>query len=492
MNIFSEIQQKKWSATVGILILILVFGWIILRGGKDNGSYEIFVAKKGELRQEVSITGRVIPQDTVDLSFEKGGEIAQINAEVGDMVTAGDILVVLDDSELSAELAEALAKEDSARAVLEKLRAVLLSEEAKLAELKRGVRPEEIRVEEVKVRNAEIALEDAKRNIVDILKDTYTKSDDAVRNKVDQFFNNPRSANPQVSFPINDTQLEIDLEWERFLVEGTLVAWKNSLDVLNIQSEHSVFIANAKQNINTIKSILDKSSLAVNALTPDANFSQTTIDGWKSDVSTARSTINTATTNLTAALEKLRGEESDLALAKEELTLKQSGSTQEVIDAGAARVAEAKAGLLSQQADIRQAEARVNTVRAQIAKTVIRSPIDGVIAKNDATLGEIVSANSFIILVISEGLFEIETQIPEADIAKINLNDAARVTLDAYGDSVLFSAQVALIDPAETFIEGVATYKTTLYFNEEDERVRRVLRSLVQKYEKSFLVLARH
>ena len=61
--------------------------------------------------------------------------------------------------------------------------------------------------------------------------------------------------------------------------------------------------------------------------------------------------------------------------------------------------------------------------------------------------------------------------MPEADIAKIKIGNTAEVTLDAYPD-VFFKATVTKIDPAETVIEGVATYKTTLQFSQNDSRIR--------------------
>jgi len=46
------------------------------------------------------------------------------------------------------------------------------------------------------------------------------------------------------------------------------------------------------------------------------------------------------------------------------------------------------------------------------------------------------------------------------------------VTLDAYGSEVNFPATVSLVDPAETVIEGISTYKVTLSFDEADTRIR--------------------
>ena len=65
-----------------------------------------------------------------------------------------------------------------------------------------------------------------------------------------------------------------------------------------------------------------------------------------------------------------------------------------------------------------------------------------------------------------------EVFIPEADISKIAVGNEASVTLDAYGSGVTFKAKVASIDPGETIVEGVTTYRTILEFAEEDARIK--------------------
>jgi HlyD family secretion protein len=87
-------------------------------------------------------------------------------------------------------------------------------------------------------------------------------------------------------------------------------------------------------------------------------------------------------------------------------------------------------------------------------------------------VGEIVTPNITVISVISNGNFQVDVNIPEADIAKIKVGDSANITLDAYGSDVIFPAHVVSIDPGETMIEGVATYKTTLDFDKKEDRVK--------------------
>jgi HlyD family secretion protein len=73
---------------------------------------------------------------------------------------------------------------------------------------------------------------------------------------------------------------------------------------------------------------------------------------------------------------------------------------------------------------------------------------------------------------MSDNNFKITANVPEVDVAKLSVGEEADVTLDAYGADVPFNAVVDLIDPAETVIQGVSTYKVTLRFVKKDERIR--------------------
>lgn len=53
----------------------------------------------------------------------------------------------------------------------------------------------------------------------------------------------------------------------------------------------------------------------------------------------------------------------------------------------------------------------------------------------------------------------------------MKVGEEARVTLDAYGPDLVFEAKVAQIDLSATVLEGIPTYKTTLQFLGDDERI---------------------
>jgi len=463
--------KKRKVYIPAIILIIIIFGIVFLSNRGDKQEFDTAVAQRIDLTQEVSVTGRVKPAQSVELAFEKGGKVSAVYADVGKQVFASQLLIVLGNSELAAQLSQAQAGVESAQAQLAQYQAALETQQAKLEELKLGARPEEVQVQETKVTNAKTSLEDSKKNLIVQIQDAYTKSDDAIRNKVDQFFLNPKGANPQLTF-FTDSQLESDIESKRFLIESTLKSWQTSLETFGTSSDLESYLDTAKANLTQTKNLLEKSALAVNGLLTNSSISQTTIDAYKSDVSTGRTNINTATVNLTTAEEKLRTAQSNLQLEEDNLVLKKAEATDEQIAAQEAQVKQAEAYVLSQQAQIKQAKANVNNYYAQISKTVIRAPINGTITQQDAKVGEIISANTVIVSLMSASQFEIEANIPEADIAKVNVGNDAKVTLDAYGNDIVFGVTVVTIDPAETIIDGVATYKVTLQFIEKDERIK--------------------
>jgi RND family efflux transporter MFP subunit len=447
---------KNRLVIAAIIIILLTIGAVFYFSRAKQPTYEFGVATRGKVEQVVSVTGRVRPAESVELAFETSGRVARAYVDVGDKVAAGQALVALDNRDPAAQLAEA--------------RASAAAQRAKLDELKRGTRPEELTVYEVKVANAEASLTDARRNMEDKLRDAYTKSDDAVRNRVDQFMSSPRSASPQLTFVVPDSQLKSDIEWGRFGVEAKLTAWEKSLATLNIPppdlkgaqglagDDLNIFNDEAVKDLTTIKDFLDKVALAVNSLTTNATLTQTKIDGWRADIATARTNVNTAVSNLSTAAEKFKTAESALMLAKQELVLARSGSTPETIRA--------------QEAALAQAEASVLSAEAKLSKTVLYSPISGTVTQKNFKVGEMIAANATAMAVISAASFEVEVNVPEADIAKVSLGDAADITLDAYGSNAVFRAKVVKIDPAETMVEGVATYKTTLQFADSDARIK--------------------
>ena len=413
------------------------FGAVLIAGGAyfflSPGGEEVpdtVLVRRGEVSQTVSVTGKVKAAAEANLSFEKSGRVAVVHKKVGERVFAGDALVSLENGAVAGDLGSARASAKAEQAVLDQLNI--------------GAKAEDIAV-------YEIAVENARTDVSNDIRNGYSSADDAIRNKVDQFFSNPRSSSPQLNFPVGDSQQKIEVESLRVSIEAMLSDWNKKLTLLSFSSDLLYEAEYARNILKSIQTFLDKVAFLVNALSPSGSLSQTTIDTYKSSVSTARSNINTALDSLTSSEEELKN-------AGSALTQKKAKATKEEIAA--------------EEAKVEAALAKVDSLEAEYKKTVLRSPITGIVTKQEAKVGEIASLGVNIVSVISDAKYEIEANIPEADISKIKVGNSASVTLDAYGSDVVFEAVVSSIDPAETVIDGVSTYKTVLQFKAPDARIR--------------------
>ena len=399
----------------------------------------LFPVERGSLQEIVKVRGEVVTQKDFDLEFPFSGIIESVFVKEGQPVSQGDPLIKLETIDFQLEK--------------QNLEALLAQKQANLEKLLAGATPEDIRVAETKVKNAETALEDAKKNVVDKLQDAYTKGDDGVRNRTDQLFNSPRSSNPQLNFTAITVELENALESERLALETLLVSWKTSLNSLTVESDLDSYIKIAKVNLNRVKSYLDNTALAVSALTPATNLTQTTIDNYRSDVSTGRTNVNTATVNLSTAEEKLRGAESDLTLKQKELDLKKAGTRTEDI-----KIAKAQ---------IEEVNSQIAITKEKIRKSVLYAPVSAKVIKVWLEKKEFFRVGQTAIA-LSTSANKIQADVSELDIGKVretNGNETI-IQLDAF-PSQEFKGKVVSVDPKEIIKEGDKYYRINVYLEKE-------------------------
>jgi HlyD family secretion protein len=211
--------------------------------------------------------------------------------------------------------------------------------------------------------------------------------------------------------------------------------------------------------MNDLSSFLDSSFLLADKIVINTNYPQTTKDAIKSDISTQQSTNNTtlvtlqtAKSNLISSIDsyisQIQAAESALSIAQAELKLTQADPREFELNSARAKVG--------------QAQAQLNKVLADLADYAIIAPIDGVVTKVNYNLGEQAVASQTVIKMLSTEEYEINVDIPESDIAKLKVGDEVVIELDAFGSDHLFAGKVAFIDPAQTVIQDVTYYSTTV------------------------------
>jgi len=138
----------------------------------------------------------------------------------------------------------------------------------------------------------------------------------------------------------------------------------------------------------------------------------------------------------------------------------------------AAAVGEARAVLAQRTAAVAQAAAAVAGVQSRIEDARIRAPFAGVIARLNATVGETVSVGTSLVTLITEEQYEVRVSVPEIDVAKVKVGDAAKVRLDIYGADAEWDGLVTNIELVETQVSGVPVYESLIVILNPDERMR--------------------
>jgi HlyD family secretion protein len=125
----------------------------------------------------------------------------------------------------------------------------------------------------------------------------------------------------------------------------------------------------------------------------------------------------------------------------------------------------AQAELAIARANVMLAEANLELQNADLEKTVIRSPINGVVLDRAAEVGQIVASSLTAprLFLLAEDLREMELRvdIDEADIGRVKVGNPASFTVDAYRGRA-FPATITEVRYAPEETDGVVTYKAVL------------------------------
>ena len=130
--------------------------------------------------------------------------------------------------------------------------------------------------------------------------------------------------------------------------------------------------------------------------------------------------------------------------------------------------------LAGARADLAAARASLAEARALLAKTVIRSPIDGIVLRKHLKTGESVSdqGQDTILRLGDDSALRVRVDVDEADVARVREGQSAYITAEAYG-ARRFTGRVVRV--------GQLMGRKNIRTDEPTERVdTKVLETLVQ------------
>ena len=126
-------------------------------------------------------------------------------------------------------------------------------------------------------------------------------------------------------------------------------------------------------------------------------------------------------------------------------------------------VAEALATSAAHQ--VEQARAGLREANDQLAKTVLRSPLDGQVTRVAVEEGEVAVPGTFsretgLLLTVSDlSVILVKVQVDETDVVRLHLGDSAEITIDAFPDTT-FSGRVTKIAQSAILAASAAASAT--------------------------------
>lgn len=141
------------------------------------------------------------------------------------------------------------------------------------------------------------------------------------------------------------------------------------------------------------------------------------------------------------------------------------------VDLAKATLDQARAQVNAAQASIRQQTASTETTRVNLDRTVIRSPVDGVVLTRSIEPGQTVAASLQApeLFTIAEDLakMKIELAVDEADIGQVRPGQSVSFTVDAFADRQ-FRGTVEQVRLSATTTSNVVTYPVVVTVDNSD------------------------
>jgi HlyD family secretion protein len=407
-------RNRPFWILVLVLVLVLTGGgyyyysnvYSQARQSEDEPTIATAQASRGDLVISASGSGTLIPASETAVAFRSGGVLAELLAEVGDQVEAGQLLARLDDADAQDEVSQAEIS--------------LRQAELDLAELGEEAGPADLA-------GAQASLASAQAELTSLM------------------------AAPE----------DQDLLAAR---ESLRSAQENLNDLLALPDPDEVEIAKADLTLAEMSLRTAQAAYDQVAWQADVGTRQEAADLWQAttDHDRARAEYEEALEGATA--DELADARAQIALAQAQLDALLVEPDPNEIAAAEAQLAQAQAQLDDLQAganarDLEVAElnlvqARMNleSARRALKDTQLVAPARGTITAIDAQVGETVGTTGILTLAdLAEP--QVQFWVEEADLVSVSPGNRVSIVFEALPD-LEFSGEIISVDPVLVDVDG--------------------------------------
>ena len=424
--------HAKLAAAVVLVLVTAGSAWYVLANREPVlGTYTV---TSGDVTEALDEPATVAAEDKAGLSFQEGGQIADVYVKEGDAVNTGDKLADLDSASLKAGLEQADA--------------AVATAEASYQELVNGQTADQIGVAQAAVDTAETAL----ANATSTLAATEDQQDQAVANAYSALLNTSFSAVPGSN---NDGTTAT--------VTGTFNGTAGGAYAISIyETGNGLTFQASGLETATGKVQSQPTALGNDGLYIQFNGTPATTDTWTITIPNTDAATYTANENAYQAA--LKAQASAVTSAQSQVASAQAAMAQAQAALQLAQAAPRPEDVQKEQAAVEQARAAAAAAKVALGNALLSAPFAGTVQDLTAQVGQVVSPSTQVLSLINNSGLKIESYVSEADVAKVQVGDAATVTLDAFGTGTTFPATVTTVDSTETQVAGTPSYMVTLHF----------------------------
>ncbi|MCS6862943.1 MAG: efflux RND transporter periplasmic adaptor subunit [Abditibacteriales bacterium] len=448
--------MKRAISIFGIIVVLIFIGWLKLNG-KDKSEVaaqsppqekkeevvpvRVATAEGQTMAHTIAVTGTITAQREVSVAAEITGKVVFVGAEEGDRVTAGQVLVRLDDREARSQVARAEAALAQARSRVAG------------AEASRQLTMEQV---DSDVNAAEVALQ-------------------AARSRARELEHALKLTEEQVAHQIAQAEKELEAAQENLRL---IQAGARPQEIAQAQAAVDAAAADIRQSeANVLQAEADEEQARIEYERVQGLFSK----GFASQqqVDTARTRLTNAKARVAANKARLETVKTQLKQAQERLSLLREGARPEEIAIAQARVAAAAAALneararrkqvdvrqqelesakidvrqreealhaaklnrgkaqISQQeiaalrSSVRQAQAELELARQTLRHCTLTAPLSGLISQRLVEPGEVIAPGAPLLTIVSSEVVFFAAEVPERDIPNVHLGQPVEVEVDA-------------------------------------------------------------
>lgn len=414
------------------ITLVLVLSFSLLAGAQK--SVKTVQPSRGDITITELLSGKVIPEKTVNLPAEINGVVEKLHVSVGDQVKKGDKILEFDKSQL-------LIQKKQSEAGLE-------AAQANLDQLLKGASEEDIKSAEANQEQAQISLESAKESL-ELIEEIYQdktslrqqlvnaesqfknaeKQLESAEERVNQAQKSLEQAEVGVKQSENNLkQAKNDYERMQKLYDDNVISEKElegaQLQLENARSSYQnsqLQVENALVSIESARIAKEQAELSLNTSEKLYEIAKENYDNptqLKQQLQSAKNQVNVSTVNK--------------KIAKINVDKVKKGVDEDQIKAS--------------KANVKQAEAGLDQINYQLSKATLTAPISSQIASVDTEENEMISQGTPVVRLVVTDTLNINTTVTSELRPYIDKGDKVDV-LVKNGQSRVLEGKIKTISP---------------------------------------------